>query len=95
MNKADNRVKIYACRKATNNSMVSINTTNTIDTGETQSVLKINMSDIKLKIRMWPAVMLANKRIIKAIGLVNIPTISTGIIMKNNHHGFGTNMCFQ
>ena len=75
--------------------MQSINTTNPTDTGDTQSVLKINISDIKLRITMWPAVILANKRIIKAIGFENIDTISTGIMIGNNHHGFGTKMCFQ
>ena len=39
--------------------------------------------------------MFANRRIIKAIGLVNMPTISTGINIKNNHHGLGIKICFQ
>ena len=44
---------------------------------------------------MWPAVMFANKRIIKANGLVKIPTISMGIIMgiKANGTPGGLKMC--
>ena len=66
-----------------------------MDTGDTHKVPKININDIKLNITMWPAVMLANKRIIKAMGFENMDTISTGIMMMNNHHGLGTKMCFQ
>ncbi len=29
----------------------------------------------------WPAIMFANKRIVSANGLVNFPTISTGVMM--------------
>ena len=32
---------------------------------------------------MWPAVMLANRRIASANGFVSFPTISTGVMMRN------------
>ena len=96
MNSADNMVKIYACKNATSNSIQSINTTNNTEAGDTASVLKINMSDIKLSTIMWPAVILANKRIIKANGFEIIPINSTGTMMMYNQSGIsGVKMCFQ
>ena len=47
----------------------------------------MNIREIKLKIIMCPAEMLANSLIIKAKGLVKIPTISIGIIMGINAKG--------
>ena len=46
---------------------------------------------------MCPAVILANKRIISAKGLVNILSTSIGIIIGNIHVGTpgGAKMCFQ
>ena len=62
----------------------------------TKTDLRIKINEIKLNIRMWPAVMFANKRIIKAMGLVNSPIISTGIMSGYNHHGtWGVNTCPQ
>ena len=36
---------------------------------------------------IWPAVMFAKRRTIKAKGFVNIPIISTGIIIGLSHNG--------
>ena len=46
---------------------------------------------------MCPAVILANKRIIKENGLVSIPITSTGIIIGESHNGTPgvANICFQ
>ena len=49
---------------------------------------KININETRQMMIMCPAIMLANNRIIKAIGFVNIPMISTGIRM--NFTGMGT-----
>src|SRR6185437_3619383 len=65
------------------------------ETGAIHKVLNINISEIRLMITMWPASILANKRIINAIGFENMPTISTGIIIGNNHHGLGEKICFH
>ena len=64
-----------------------MNTVKAIDTGvkPTPATLliapKINISEIKQIITMCPATMLANRRIIKARGFINIPANSTGIKM--------------
>lgn len=74
-----------------------INNENATDTGATAIVLKIKIKDIKAKIIMCPAVILANNRIIKEIGFVKIPISSIGI--KNIFIGTGTpgiqKICFQ
>ena len=58
--------------------------------------LKIKINDIKLNTIMCPAVMFANKRIIKAKGLEIIPIISTTHIIGNNQKGTsGLKMCPQ
>ena len=74
-----------------------MNKENNIETGDTHTVLKINMSDNKLSIMMCPALILANKRTIKAKGFVNIPIISIGIIMGNKSGGTPgvAKICFQ
>jgi hypothetical protein len=64
-----------------------MNITNGTATPATRTLFIIKINEIKLKTRMCPAVMLANKRIINAIGFVNKPMISTGIIKGYNHHG--------
>lgn len=74
-----------------------MNSAKTTDTGETHTVPKIKMSEIKLKMMMCPAVILANKRTIKANGLVKILSISTGIIIgakKGDTPGVAK-ICFQ
>ena len=38
---------------------------------------KMKIKEIKQMIMIWPAIILANKRIIKANGFVNTPNIST------------------
>lgn len=52
MNSADNKVKIYACNAATNNSNVFMNTMNGIDTKDIPILSKIKIKDTKLKIKM-------------------------------------------
>ena len=73
--------------KATTISITLMKTINGTDMPATANDLNINIKQTKLKIKMWPAVMLANKRIINAKGLVNKPIISTGIIKGHNHFG--------
>lgn len=89
INSAERIVKINAWIKATSNSIKPINTAKNIDTGATAIELKIKIRQISDSTRMWPAVMLANKRMASAAGLVNIPKISTGIINGFNHQGTG------
>lgn len=62
--------------------------TNGTETNGITNDLKIKINDNKLKIKICPAVMFANKRIIKANGLVKIPINSIGTI--NNFKGPGT-----
>jgi hypothetical protein len=87
MNKADNRVKTYACRKATNSSRQSINNTKSIDTGAIASDLKMNIRLTRLRMIICPAVIFANKRTMRANGFANIPITSTGIMIGNNQRG--------
>ena len=81
----------------TNTSITLINTENTLDAGAIQTLFAININDIKLNTIMCPADIFANKRIIREIGLINIPINSIGA--KNNFIGTGTpgiqKMCFQ
>ena len=79
MKSAVRTVKIYACNAATSNSKTDINKANKIDAGPINRDLNIKTKEIKLRIMMCPAVMLAKSRIIKAKGFVSIPSISTGI----------------
>ena len=57
----------------------------------------MNINDIKLKIIICPAEMLANSLIINAKGFVNIPTSSMGIIIAIYTKGTpgGLKMCPQ
>src|SRR6478735_5346725 len=87
MYNAERMVKINACMKATNISITLINTTKGTETVATAIDLKMKIKQTKLNTKMWPAVMFANKRIIKANGLVNKPMISTGIINGYNQSG--------
>lgn len=90
-------VNIYACMATTNTSIILIKKENATDTGAIQRLSNINIKEIKLNTIICPAVMFANKRIIKEIGLINIPINSIGA--KNNFIGTGTpgiqKMCFQ
>ena len=74
-----------------------MNNENATDTGATNTDLKTNTREIKANTITCPAVMLANKRIIREIGFTNIPIISIGI--KNIFIGTGTpgiqKICFQ
>ena len=54
--------------------------TNKIETGATPSDLKIKIRQTRLSTMIWPAVILAKRRIISANGFEKIPIISTGII---------------
>ena len=81
----------------TSTSITLINTENTIDAGAIHTLLAININEIKLSTIICPADIFANKRIIKEIGLINIPINSIGA--KNNFIGTGTpgiqKICFQ
>ena len=70
---------------------------NGTETAATPKFLNKNMKLRILSMMMCPAVMLANKRIIKAKGLVKIPINSTGIIIGSNAIGTPgvANICFQ
>ena len=78
-------------------SMIPIKSENATETGAIATDLNIKINDIKARTIIWPAVMFANKRIIKEIGFTNIPIISIGA--KNIFIGTGTpgiqKMCFQ
>ena len=94
---------MYACKKATNNSISIINNTNNTESGATPKAAPspdwdctINIKEIKLRIVMCPAVMLANNLIIKAKGFVNTPKISIGTIIGIKTSGVGgLKICFQ
>ncbi len=62
-------------------------TTKKIDTGDTHIESKMNISASRLITIIWPAVILANKRIIRANGFANIPISSTGTIMGRSQKG--------
>ena len=85
MNSADKSVNIYACIAATKSSKTFINNTNPTDTGVMATLLKMKIKEIKLKMMMFHAVLFANKRINRAIGIARIPMISTEIIIGANH----------
>lgn len=74
-----------------------INTAKKREAGDTQTVLAIKIKEIKLNTIICPAVMFANKRIIRDIGLIKIPINSIGA--KNIFIGTGTpgiqKICFQ
>jgi hypothetical protein len=71
--------------------------TKNTDTGATARDLKMKIRQTRLKTIIWPAVIFANNRTIRANGFENIPIISTGIIMGNNQNGTpgAANICFQ
>ena len=97
MNKADNIENKYACKNATNTSNNEINKAIGTDKPAHAADLFKKIIENKAKMMMCPAVIFANKRIIKAKGLVKIPTISIGIMIGSK--AFGTpgvaKMCFQ
>ena len=105
MNTADNMVNTYAWMKATRSSSMSMKIPKSTDmtvmeplmTGPAFTVMKIMAT--KLRMAACPAMMLANRRIIKANGLVKIPNSSI-IGMRGtgtfNHKGtFGQKISFQ
>ena len=76
-------VNTYAWINATNNSKQYINTENATDTTETPAptatpirLVKMNINAISTRIIMCPANIFAKRRIISAIGLVNVPITS-------------------
>ena len=92
---AANSVKTYACKKATNNSINIIKSTNNTESGATPKAAPvpawdctINIKEIKLNIVMCPAVMLANNLIINTRGFKKTPNISIGVNISNT--GLGT-----
>ena len=63
-----------------------------------QAILSLTkMIEINDTTIMWPAVMFSNKRIINEAGLIKIPAISTGTIIKYKGQGTpgGAIMCIQ
>ena len=97
MNNAESMVKIYACKKATSNSKVEINKAIGTDNPDHARLSFTKIIEIKDITIMWPAVMLANKRINNAAGLIKIPAISIGTNIGYKAKGTpgGINMCFQ
>lgn len=76
-----------ACKKATNNFNIKIKIDIGIDSPLHAALPNVKIIPVNDNIIMCPAVMFANKRIIKAKGFVKIPIISTGIIIGNNQAG--------
>ena len=97
MNSAESMVKIYACKKATSNSKVEINKAIGTDNPDHARLSFTKIIEIKDITIMCPAVMLANKRINNAAGLIKIPAISIGTKIGYKAKGTpgGINMCFQ
>ena len=96
MKRALNNVKINACKNPTKISNISIINAKAMDTGATIRDLKIKINDNKLNIKMCPAEIFANKRIIKAKGLDITPMNSIGIIIGFKAIGTaGLNICPQ
>ena len=91
INTADNMVNTYAWMNATNTStqfMKILNNTDTIlmDVLMTAPILAVtNTMLVNAKIMECPAMMLANKRIIKAKGLVKMPNNSMAGMMGTGH----------
>ena len=81
----------------TKTSIRLINTEKNNDAGANQTLLKINISDIKLNIIICPAEIFANNLIIREMGLMKIPRNSIGA--RNNFIGTGIpgiqKICFQ
>lgn len=88
MNNAESIANRYACKNATNNSNTEMNKAIGTDNAPHAADSFKKMIETNAKMIMCPAVMLANKRIIKAKGFVKIPTSSIGIMIGNN--AFGT-----
>jgi hypothetical protein len=61
--------------------------TKKIETGATESELKMKMRQIRLNTIICPAVIFANNRIMSANGFEKRPIISTGIIMGRSQKG--------
>lgn len=97
MKSADSIVKMKACKKATNNFNIKRNNDIGIDNPAHAALPNVKIIPVNDNIIMCPAVIFANKRTIKANGLAKTPTISTGIIIGNNHTGTPgvAKICFQ
>ena len=78
MNTLDSSVKMNACKNATINSKNMIATAIANGSGATTNEWNVKIIPTKASTTMCPAVMLANKRIVSANGLVNFPSSSTG-----------------
>jgi hypothetical protein len=70
-------VKIYAWMNATSISRRFIKIANPIEIGATRTLLKTKIKPISDKITICPAVILANKRTVKANAFANKPRNST------------------
>ena len=95
--KADKSVKIYACNRATNISIIEIKNTRTSDKLDPTRFLKIKISPIKLYNTIWPARIFAYNLIIKEKGLINTPKSSIGARRGLSHTGTPgiQKICFQ
>src|SRR5215217_6084909 len=95
-------VKMKACINATNTSIKYMNVAKAIETGEKPQPIpvlifaKMKISETKQIMMMWPASILAKRRMINAKGLVKMERISTGIIINFTKPGTGgQKICFQ
>ena len=95
MNTAVRLAKINACIKATSTSIKYIKTASKTKNGEVPQpkavfiAPKMKMRQMKLRIMMWPEIMFAKRRMIKANGFVKMPSTSTGIIIGFTPIGTG------
>ena len=87
MKSADNIVKMKACKNATNNFNINKNNDIGIDSPLHAALPNVKMIPVNDSMIICPAVMFANKRIIKANGFVKTPIISTGTIIGSNQTG--------
>src|SRR6185503_16778584 len=88
MNNEVSIVKMYACSRQTRSSMPLMNRANgTVRTAPTHAFCRMNTMLISDRMTTCPAVMLANNRTHSANGLVNIPRISTGIMIGISQTG--------
>ena len=72
-----------ACRNETNSSRMLMAVAMSTGAPAIAQLSKLKMSPRMASSTMCPAVMLANRRMASANGLVSLPTISTGLITKN------------
>lgn len=81
-------VKIYACKKATSNSMIDKNNVNPKNAPRANQFWNTNNNPTRLINTICPAEIFAYKRIINANGLIKTPNNSIGA--NTNFIGTGT-----